>query len=133
VAERAHVDALLDAARERIERVAASDLDREIAAGTLVVDLRPQADRDADGEIPGAVAVEMIHLQWRLDPTSPHRLPGVTSDTRAVLVCNEGFASSLAAASVKDLGLADCADLAGGARAWLALRRPAPAGARAAT
>jgi len=127
VPERARIDQLLAAARARIERVAPRDLDREIATGALVVDLRPQADREADGEIPGAVAVEMIHLQWRLDPTSPHRLPGVTSDTRAVLVCNEGYASSLAAASVKDLGLADCADLEGGARAWLGLRAPVSA------
>jgi rhodanese-related sulfurtransferase len=128
VAEVARVDELLALARQRIERVAPADLEAEMASGTLVVDLRPQADRDADGEIPGAVPVEMIHLHWRLDPTSPHRLPGVHTDTRAVLVCNEGYASSLAAASVRDLGLRDCADLEGGARAWLALRGAALAG-----
>jgi rhodanese-related sulfurtransferase len=126
VAEPARVDQLLAEARRRIDRVTPADLADEISAGAIVVDLRPQADRDADGPIPGAVAIEMIHLLWRLDPTSPDRLAQVEPDSRVVLVCNEGYASSIAAASLLDLGLE------GGARAWhrqFGRSRPGPEGA----
>jgi len=132
VAEPARVDELLAEARRRIDRVPPADLADEISAGAIVVDLRPRADRDADGPIPGAVAVEMIHLLWRLDPTSPDRLAHVEPDSRVVLVCNEGYASSIAAASLLDLGLDRAADLEGGARAWhrqFGRSRPDPEGA----
>jgi rhodanese-related sulfurtransferase len=115
------VDRALAAARARLDRVQPADLRREVDAGALLVDLRPKADRRTDGPLPGAVAIERIHLEWRLDPTSPDRLPGVTADTRAVLVCNEGYASSLAAAALRDLGLSRATDLVGGYRAWAAL------------
>ena len=115
------VEAALAAARRRLDRVAPEDLAAEVDRGALVVDLRPEADRRAEGELPGAVVVERIHLEWRLDPTSPDRLPGVTADLRAVLVCNEGYASSLAAAGLRDLGLRRATDLFGGYRAWAAL------------
>jgi rhodanese-related sulfurtransferase len=117
------VSAALEAARGRLDRVTPEQLEREQAKGAIVVDLRPEADRRADGELPGAVLVERIHLEWRLDPTSAHRLTGITKDTRAVLVCNEGYASSLAAAALRDLGLARATDLIGGYRAWAALVR----------
>jgi len=116
----AAVDAALLAARARLDRVEPEDLAREEAAGALVVDLRPEADRRADGPLPGAVIVERIHLEWRLTPTSAHRLSGVDAGTRVVLVCNEGYASSLAAATLRDLGLPRATDLAGGYRAWAA-------------
>ena len=112
------VDRLLHAARARLDRIAPADLDDELAAGALVVDIRPEADRRRDGDLPGAVLVERIHLEWRLDPTSPHRLPGFAPGQRIVLVCNEGYASSLAAATLQDLGVGDATDLAGGYRAW---------------
>jgi rhodanese-related sulfurtransferase len=115
------VDRAVAWARTRLERVAPADLSSRQAAGALVVDLRPEADRRAEGELPGAVVVERIHLEWRLDPTSPHRLPGLTADTEAILVCNEGYASSLAAAALQELGLPLATDLAGGYRAWTAL------------
>ena len=115
------VDQALAAARAGLDRVEPAELRRELDAGALVVDLRPAADRQAHGALPGAVAIERIHLEWRLDPTSPDRLPGVTADTRAILVCNEGYASSLAAAALRDLGLARATDLVGGFRAWAAL------------
>jgi rhodanese-related sulfurtransferase len=115
------IDQLLAAARSRLDRVEPEELEREVDAGALVVDLRPKADRRTDGPLPGAVAVERIHLEWRLDPTSPDRLPGVTAATRVVLVCNEGYASSLAAATLRDLGLPRATDLVGGYRAWATL------------
>lgn len=119
---RAGVDSLLAAARSRIgERVAAGDLGAELERGTLVVDIRPVELRERDGELPGAVVVGRNVLEWRLDPTSPHRLPGFDRpDRRVVVVCDEGYASSLAAASLVDLGLVDVTDLAGGFQAWRA-------------
>lgn len=89
--------------------------------GALLVDIRPAADRVADGELPGAEVVERIHLEWRLDPTSPHRIAGATPGRRVILVCNEGYASSLAAAILRDLGVERATDLVGGFRAWRAL------------
>ena len=93
-------------------------VDREMDEGAVVVDIRPEADRRADGELPGAVVVERIHLEWRLDPLSADRLAGVTADSRVIIVCNEGYASSLAAAVLRDLGLSRVTDLDGGYRAW---------------
>jgi rhodanese-related sulfurtransferase len=117
------VDQLVRDARQQIDRVAPEALGAEIAAGALVIDLRPEANRREEGELPGAVVVERIHLEWRLDPTSDHRLPEVHPDRRVVLVCNEGYASSLAARTLHDLGLSRATDLAGGFRAWQALDR----------
>src|SRR5690349_17242157 len=111
----------LDEVRDRLDRVEASDLAAEVAAGALVVDIRPDADRRRDGDLPGALVVERIHLEWRLDPTSPDRLPEVGEDDRVIVVCNEGYASSLAAASLREIGVARATDLAGGYRAWLDL------------
>lgn len=111
------VDRLLADSRRHLDRVAPQDLDAEIAGGALVVDIRPAADRQRDGDLPGAVVVERIHLEWRLDPTSPHRIPEASPDRRVVVVCNEGFASSLAAATLRDLGHPRATDLTGGFRA----------------
>ncbi len=90
------------------------------AAGGLVVDIRPVELRERDGEMPGALVVGRNVLEWRLDPTSPHRLPDVTGpDQPVVLVCDEGYASSLAAATLRELGLRRATDLDGGYQAWL--------------
>jgi len=94
-------------------------LDDLLAQGTLVVDLRPESDRTAEGELPGAVVVERNVLEWRLDPTSPNRLEAATStDMTVVLVCNDGYASTLAATCLQQLGLHRATDLDGGYRAW---------------
>jgi rhodanese-related sulfurtransferase len=113
-----NVDRLLDSVRRGLDRVEPPDLAQEIASGALVVDIRPEQDRADHGTLPGAVIVERIHLEWRLDPTSPHRLPGATADRRVIVVCNEGYASSLAAATLREVGVARATDLAGGYRAW---------------
>jgi rhodanese-related sulfurtransferase len=122
----AAVDRMLAAARERIPtRVAPESLVGEMAAGALVVDIRPEALRRRDGELDGSVVIDRNVLEWRLDPTSPHRLDGMTdSARRVIIVCNEGYASSLAAAGLADLGLSNATDLAGGYQAWLDLRAP---------
>jgi rhodanese-related sulfurtransferase len=116
----ARVDALLAAARARVDRVAPGDLAAAVAAGALVVDIRPEASRRDEGAMPGALVVDRNVLEWRLDPTSGYELPVAHEHRRIVLVCNEGYASSLAAATLLDLGL-DATDLDGGYRAWAAL------------
>lgn len=116
------IDQLLDVARQRLQRVDVVDLDAEVAAGALVVDLRPEVNRREEGEMPGAIAVDRLVLEWRLDPTSPACLPEAAAGGRVILMCNAGYASSLAAATLVDLGIADATDLVGGYRAWAAAR-----------
>ncbi len=119
------IDELLLESRAGLERVQPSDLEREAAAGALVVDTRPVEQRERDGDLPGAVVIDRNVLEWRLDPASPHRLP-VAGDPgrRIVVVCNEGYSSSLAAHTLQRLGLNRATDLVGGFQAWAALRRP---------
>jgi rhodanese-related sulfurtransferase len=118
--ERPAVDRLLDGVRVAIEpRARPEDLPGVIGRGGLVVDIRPIDLRERDGLIPGALVVGRNVLEWRLDPTSPHRIPEVTGpDQEIVVVCDEGYASSLAAATLRQLGLRAATDLAGGFQAW---------------
>lgn len=115
------IDDLLATARTRLHRV---DPERAVAAvhdGALLIDIRSSELRRRDGELPGAIVVDRNVLEWRLDPASPHRLPEVTNHEQVViLVCNEGYASSLAAATLQDLGLRNATDLEGGFAAWAA-------------
>ncbi|MBV8159427.1 MAG: rhodanese-like domain-containing protein [Acidimicrobiia bacterium] len=101
-----------------------------MAAGALVVDTRSEAQRRRDGELPGAVVVERNVLEWRLDPASPHRLDGAGDRQRSiVVVCDQGYGSSLAAASLQELGLVNATDLEGGYQAWREVTaRPARGG-----
>jgi rhodanese-related sulfurtransferase len=117
------IDELLEAARARLVRVEADDLDAELAAGALVVDIRPVEQRSRDGELAGAVVIDRNVLEWRLDPSSDHRIPeAVDHDVRIVVVCNEGYQSSIAAATLQDLGLHRATDLVGGFQAISARR-----------
>jgi rhodanese-related sulfurtransferase len=112
-------DDLLALARARIRRVEPDDLDQVRAGGALVVDIRPAAQRAAEGELGFGVIVERNILEWRFDLRGGHALAEVTGyDQPVVVVCSEGYASSLAAASLRDLGFASVVDLAGGYRAW---------------
>ena len=119
------VDDLLAAARARLQRV---DPPAALAAtneGALLVDIRPAAQRLASGVIPGALIIERNVLEWRLDPASDARLPEADSyDRRIVLYCQSGYASSLAAASLQDLGLTGATDLIGGIETWQAAGLP---------
>ena len=115
----ARVDDLLAGARARLARVTPAQAAAAAASGALLIDTRPESFRRAEGTIPGAVVVERNVLEWRLDPTSPDRIPEASDARRAVIVfCNEGYASSLAAVSLLDLGLPEATDLIGGFRAW---------------
>ncbi len=125
------IDHLLTDARSELDRVdpqQAAELQRR---GALLIDIRPQSNRLAEGEIPGALTVERIVLEWRLDPASPHRLDGLRTDQPVVLVCNEGYASSLAAAQARELGLGRATDLVGGFRAWAGAGLPVVEGGHA--
>ena len=114
------VAALLDAARARLERVTPAEAHAAVEAGDAVlVDIRPYAQRAQEGEVPGALIVERNVLEWRTDPTSDARLPEATGDdVRWIVLCQEGYTSSLAAASLHDLGLTRATDVDGGFRAW---------------
>jgi rhodanese-related sulfurtransferase len=121
VTERHTIDEILAAARARLVRVAPEDLAGEVRAGALVVDVRSVDQRARDGPLPGAVVVDRSVLEWRLDPASPHRLAEVTDhDQRIIVVCNEGYSSSLAAATLHELGVHRATDLIGGYQAWRA-------------
>ena len=119
------VDELLEDARRSLQRVTPQDAVAAVAGGALLVDTRPVTQRDRDGEIPGALIVDRNVLEWRLDPASAHRVPEVRDhDQRVIVVCNEGFASSLAAATLQQLGLRNATDLIGGFQAWRAAGLP---------
>lgn len=119
---RSRIDNVLDDARRRISpRPSPADLPGLIDAGALVVDIRPVEQRERDGALPGALVLDRNVLEWRLDPTSAHccsEASGLTPATPIVIVCDEGYASSLAAAALCDLGLEGATDLDGGYRAW---------------
>ena len=119
MSEPSAIDALLEDARRGLERVEPADLASEMAAGALVVDTRPLDQRLADGALPGAVIIDRNVLEWRLDPTCPHQIPEASKpEVRIIVVCNEGYSSSLAAATLRRLGLARATDLIGGFQAW---------------
>ncbi|WP_329050931.1 rhodanese-like domain-containing protein [Amycolatopsis sp. NBC_01488] len=122
------IDSFLEQARSGLARVDAARARELQKAGALLVDIRPFANRQAEGEIPGAVVVERIHLEWRLAPDSEWRLPSVTPESTVIVLCNEGYSSSLAAADLQRLGLRNATDLEGGFRAWAAAGLPVQTG-----
>ena len=114
---------LLADVQRNLDRVEPEDLAAEVAAGALVVDIRPAANRSAEGALPGAVVVERTVLEWRLDATSPDRLPEPDDpDRRVVLACNEGCSSSLAARPLREMVLTRATALVGGNRSWRRLQ-----------
>ena len=115
---RCSIDDILTTARARLDRVAPADLEREQRDGALIVDIRPIEQRERDGELPGAIVIDRNVLEWRLDPSCEHHISKIsTYDARIVIVCNEGYSSSLAAAVLHDLGLNRATDLIGGYQA----------------
>ena len=113
------IDQILEAARQRLERVSPLQARDAMRDGAILVDIRPQAQRRAEGIVPGSLHVERNVLEWRFDPRSEARLPeAVGYDLRLIVMCSQGYASSLAAASLQDLGLRHATDLTGGFSAW---------------
>lgn len=120
------IAALLCAARARLARLYPESAHLAHRRDALLVDIRPVAQRATTGEIPGAMPIERNVLEWRLDPASDARLPFADRyDLPIVLICQEGYASSLAAASLQDLGLSRATDVIGGFAAWLQAGLPA--------
>ena len=114
------IDEILAAARARLDRVEPEALENERIAGAVIVDIRPVEQRSRDGDLPDAIVIDRNVLEWRLDPACEHHIAEVADyDTRIVIVCNEGYQSSLAAALLRDVGLHRTTDLVGGAQAWL--------------
>ena len=113
------VDDLLASARARIRRLDPHETLAAYRRGALLVDIRPTVQRRWEGEVPGALVVERNVLEWRLDPASDHRLAQFADHDREIVVmCSEGYASSLVAATLVDLGFVSAADLDGGFQAW---------------
>ncbi|MFB7247505.1 rhodanese-like domain-containing protein [Streptomyces populi] len=123
------IDALLEQVRAGLDRVEAGDAFEAVRRGeALLVDTRYAALRERDGLVPGALVIERNELEWRLDPTGSHRVPEATGhDLRIVLFCDEGYASSLAAESLRRLGLHRATDLVGGFQAWKSAGLPVTA------
>ncbi|MEU6120883.1 rhodanese-like domain-containing protein [Streptomyces sp. NPDC047123] len=125
------MDELLERVRLGLDRLSPKEAYAAAEAGGLLVDIRYAALRERDGLIPGALVVERNELEWRLDPQGSHRAAEATGhDLRVVVVCNEGYASSLAAVSLRQLGLRHATDLVGGFQAWRAAGLPVEAAAR---
>jgi len=119
------IDEILAAARARLTRMTPEEAFAEFCAGATLFDIRPAGQRATEGEIPGSVAVERNHLEWRLDPACEARLPWVTGyELRLIVICSEGYTSSLAAVSLHDLGLTRATDVIGGYAAWAAAGLP---------
>jgi rhodanese-related sulfurtransferase len=113
------IDEVLERSRRRLKRLEPAQAAAELADGALLIDTRTESQRTRDGEIPIALVIDRTVLEWRLDPTSPSHIPEVTDhDVRVIVICNEGYSSSLAAASLQQIGLVKATDVIGGFQAW---------------
>ncbi len=112
------IEEILGEARARLRRLGPREASEAMRSGALLVDIRSQAQRAEQGLVPGASHIERNVLEWRFDPRSAARLPRAGYGLRVIVMCVEGYTSSLAAASLQDLGVAGATDLAGGFRAW---------------
>lgn len=125
MAERATIGGLLEAARARLERLEPSAALAALDGGALIIDTRCTELRREAGTIPGSVHIPLSVLFWRLDPSSESADPGLADpDRRVVLICAHGYSSSLAAATLLDLGCARATDVIGGFEAWAAAGLP---------
>lgn len=112
------VEQLLDQARAKLDRLTPAQANAAHRDGAILIDIRPEAQRSTDGELPGAKCFARNVLEWRLDPSSPNRDPEVARrDVQLIVVCNEGYQSSLAAATLQRFGL-QATDMIGGFQAW---------------
>ncbi|SIN15872.1 rhodanese-like domain-containing protein [Micromonospora cremea] len=119
------IDALLEQARAGLHRLTPQQTVEAVRGGALLIDTRTEMQRRDQGDLPGAIVIDRTVLEWRLDPASEWRIPEATGyDREIVLVCREGYSSSLAAASLQTLGLRRATDMIGGVDAWLAAGLP---------
>jgi len=119
------IEELLRESRKKLERLTPQEADRALAAGALLVDIRSESQRARDGTVPAARFIPRNALEWRLDPSSPSRDPELAhADALIIVMCDEGYQSSLAAALLQTLGLSRATDLVGGFQAWRAAGFP---------
>ena len=127
-ARRVSVDELLAAARARLDRVDPVAAGAAVGSGAVLIDIRSDSQIAADGVVPGALVIPRNVLEWRLDPGGDFRHPDAPGiEAHVILMCNEGYASSLAAATLQDMGFTRATDLDGGFQAWLAAGLPVTA------
>lgn len=113
------VDALLEQARAGVRRLTPHQTVEAVRTGALLIDTRTDTQRQEQGDLPGAIVIDRTVLEWRLDPASAWRIPEATTyDQRIVVVCRQGYSSSLAVASLRALGLHLATDMIGGVQAW---------------
>jgi rhodanese-related sulfurtransferase len=118
------VERLLDEARSELTRLSPKQAHEALAAGAILIDIRSEAQQARDGEVPGAHSISRNVLEWRLDPTCRYRDASVARrDRRVILLCDEGYQSSLAAATLCRFGL-QASDVIGGFQAWRAADLP---------
>jgi len=116
---------ILADARSRLHRLSPEQAATAVrSGGAVLVDIRPQRDREEEGELPGGIVVERNVLEWRFDPAGDARLGVASYDLQVIVVCNEGYTSSLAAATLHELGVWRATDIVGGYRAWRAAGLP---------
>jgi rhodanese-related sulfurtransferase len=118
------VNTALIEARRRLRRLDPHEAFDAQQRGAVLVDTRPQVNRELEGTIPGALVIERNVLEWRLDPSSDACLETASYDAHVIVICNEGYASSFAAAALQDLGIRRATDLIGGYRRWRAVGLP---------
>lgn len=119
------IEELLAGARRGLDRIEAAQAAAELSQGALLVDTRPADQRAEGGEIPGATVIDRNVLEWRLDPASPSRIAAASGyDIRVIVICEEGYSSSLVAATLQELGLVNATDVIGGFQAWRAAGLP---------
>lgn len=126
------IDEVLASARARFRRLTPHQAHAAWHQDAAVlVDIRPAGQRADEGSVPGALVVERNVLEWRFDPAADSRLPVAGYELQVVVLCSEGYTSSLAAASLLDLGIRRATDIEGGFRAWQAAGLPTDTGAPA--
>ena len=118
VRKRWTIDDQLAAARNSLRRLTPAEARAAWTAGAVLVDIRPAAQRAEEGELAGALVVERNVLEWRFDPTSDAALPEASYDREVIVICSEGYTSSLAASALQDLGVSRATDVIGGYAAW---------------
>ena len=125
------IDDLLADARDPLDRLRPAEAAAAVADGALLVDIRPERQRRAEGEVPGSLLVERNVLEWRFDPAADTRLPIARADLRVVVLCSAGYTSSLAAAALRQVGVHAATDVIGGFQAWRDAGLPTVPGGRA--
>jgi len=116
------IDEYLENARSRLNRISPEQVEAAVADGALLVDIRPPHNRADEGDMPGALVIDRVVLEWRLAPSSDARIVNLEPGQHVILFCNDGYQSSLAAATLLDLGVDGATDLVGGYRAWRSLQ-----------